>query len=309
MDGLRNYFYEISKKKDKDLKEFIKNNENRKNIASKLDTISFSENEKFDTYIGHINNMTRFLNERPIKNRTVLYRGEQTDRLLNTQNVNDNDSQKLGDAIDSFIKNNKNDPVKIKNFVNEKLKERTFVQKEFMSTTLNKDLATSWAVGRYTGSEERKEKEYSPIVWKISVPTGTKAAFIETFNPMNTPHNDQHEILVRRDSRLIFENSSFNDKKGALMIEARLEQPENTVEFPETLIDAKNELSKIISFANLNPSTVSDRTARLVKDMSQKIAEAIEGVKENIGTKENELCEAMGKMTVKNSNKNSNKNV
>lgn len=43
--------------------------------------------------------------------------------------------------------------------------------------------------------------------------------------------------------------------------------------------------------------------------MSQKIAEAIEGVKESIGTKENELCEAMGKMTVKNSNKNSNKNV
>lgn len=155
LDGLRNYFYEISKKKDKDLKEFIKNNENRKNIASKLDTISFSGNEKFDTYIGHINNMTRFLNERPIKNRTVLYRGEQTDRLLNTQNVNDNDSQKLGDAIDSFIKNNKNDPVKIKNFVNEKLKERTFVQKEFMSTTLNKDLATSWAVGRYTGRRKR----------------------------------------------------------------------------------------------------------------------------------------------------------
>ena len=40
--------------------------------------------------------------------------------------------------------------------------------------------------------------------------------------------------------------------------------------------------------------------------MSQKIVEAIEGVKESIGTKEDELCEAMGKMTVKNSNKNSN---
>jgi hypothetical protein len=152
-------------------------------------------------------------------------------------------------------------------------------------------MAIGWATDNLTGD---RTKDSSPLVFQISAPANTKAAFMETFNPQSnglTQHYDQYEVLLQRDSKISFGSQSFvgyDEKNNILTLNAKLEQTQNPTKFSENLTKIKKDFVDFLK--KIKPNLlVNNEIITTIKNMSQKIVEAIEGAKESIGTKENEL--------------------
>ena len=292
---VRDFFKEIAKKEIDNLRSELND------IKNNLMKIDLLEDFKKDNIGDDTNKITEFISECSLKNNTTLYKGGQIHGLLNSQNSTTNMGKKLGDAIKSYIKDNKGDSKKIKKFVNKELNGRTFVQERFISTTLKEYMAVGWATDNLTGD---RTKDSSPLVFQISAPANTKAAFMETFNPQSnglTQHYDQYEVLEQRESKISFGSKSFvgyDEKNNILTLSAKLEQKQNPTKFSENLTKIKKDFVGFLK--KINPNLlVNDEIITTIKNMSQKIVEAIEGAKESIGTKEDGLSKAMGNMTIK----------
>ena len=97
--------------------------------------------------------------------------------------------------------------------------------------------------------------------------------------------------------------TNMTKKNNIPTLSAKLEQEQNPTKDSENLKKIKGDFVDFLKKIK-SSSLITNEKVNVIKDMSQKIVEAIEGAKESIGTKEDELCEAMGKMTIKDPNKN-----
>ena len=164
----------------------------------------------------YINNLTDYLNTQTINKRIKAYRGEQYDGSLS--NIKFSNGMSAGEALERLIKKGASKQ-EIDKFVNKYLVGCAVKQERFMSTSLNRDFSAEWAQKNVTGHSGTNKN--GAILWEIDIPGETKGAFVEDFN---TPHVEEYEIILQRDSYLVIKGAHFDEDRNLWVIEAVVKQ-------------------------------------------------------------------------------------
>jgi len=156
----------------------------------------------------HLKNLTQYLNSTEISKDIKVYRG---DSLKIAGLITLADGQKLDEAMKKACNELKEDPQAVNNLI-DKVLDGDYVlnQERFMSTSINKGNA-------FTGV----------IQWELSIPAGTKGAFLENFNT-KTNFPGEMEVLIQRDSKITIKDMSYNEKTNEWMLKAEVSTPPRT---------------------------------------------------------------------------------
>ena len=177
---------------------------------------ALSTHEIYHPTGSYINNLTDYLNTQTINRRIKAYRGEQYNASL--KNLKLPNGMNAGDALEMLVKKGASKQ-EIANFVNKYLIGNAVKQERFMSTALKREFCEEWAKNNPTGHTGSNPN--GAILWEIDIPGETKGAFVEDFN---TPHIEEYEVILQRDSYLVITGAHFDDEKNLWVIEAIVRQ-------------------------------------------------------------------------------------
>ena len=130
--------------------------------------------------------------------------------------VKTQDGRTVGQAMEELVASGA-DKQKILRFIDKELISRDVYQERFMSTTMTQQIASDWAHSGKMGIDSSN----GCIVWDISAPAGTKAAFCEDFN---IPYGKENEVLVQRGSALSITGARYDEATKTWIISASIRQ-------------------------------------------------------------------------------------